>query len=148
VPVCGCTDFSCDNRCVTHRATTKLAAVVVLALLSTGCALALSPPSAWDPRFDRANLSTLASGQTPADVAGRMGAPVWQQQRDREIDWRYESVFYPKGCSTTLFGLTVRERPRERRQLELRFGPAGLQRAILMERLPERTLRTDLLAAR
>jgi hypothetical protein len=129
-------------------ASTPLVAVVIVALLSTGCALALAPASAWDERFDRANLSTLASGQSQDDVVSRMGAPEWQRRRGREIEWRYESVFYPKGCSTLLFGLTVRERPRERRQLDLSFGPSGLQRAVLTERLPERTLRTDLLAGR
>jgi hypothetical protein len=131
---------------MTARATTKLA-TVVLSVLATGCSLSLAPASARDARFDRASLAALVPGQTPDAVVGSLGVPEWRQLRGREIHWRYESVFYPKGCSTELFGVTVRERPSERRQLELHFGPAGLQRATLTERLPERTLRTDLLAA-
>jgi hypothetical protein len=104
-------------------------AVLVLSLVSSGCAYALHPPLPPDPRFDR---PSLVHGMSESDVRQRLGDPDATTQRDGRRVWRYDDAAYARQCRTHLFGIPMSRRHKiQSRALEIRFGPAGVETAAM-----------------
>ena len=131
------------------RTHVRRALAVLLALTSSGCAYALSPPGRPDPRFDRAVLATLERNLSPLDLRARFGEPASERTAGEYVVWQYEDVTSVRQCRAVLFGvLPLSARRHDVRHLELRFKDSRLDSATLTERLADRAYQVDLLPPR
>jgi outer membrane protein assembly factor BamE (lipoprotein component of BamABCDE complex) len=130
----------------------QLSARVLLTILvttvSAGCSYALGSHALIDGReYHRDHVASLSRGMSEAEVRSLIGEPTEQSTGARRVTWRYHAVFQQRACEVTLFGIIpVERRPKEQYDVTLVFGAQGLEAARYVERLPERTTTTDLLA--
>ena len=121
-------------------------AVCVLVLGSAGCELAMPRATPPDPRFEREYLRGLRRGMSPGAVHEILGAPTSKRTSDGGATWRYEYFQTFRVCVPLMFGIPLSPTPGLYSQIDLRFGPAGLERATLTKRRDREASRVDLLA--
>lgn len=119
--------------------------LLAVCVVTASCVAALRAPIVVDGRdFPRRRVSDLRAGMPSEEVQAILGAPLTQAQRGKLRVWIYDMRRQRRECQLLLFGFVPLQRAQtDRYTLELTFDRAGLERAVYLERMPERdVLRT------